>query len=241
MHRQRFSWRRVVSSPFCITSGRRKSFCLRVKLKGLARLRPVLGSLLSFALLILTSACGEQSPVMPALAKDAVIVAFGDSLTEGTGAKAAFSYPQQLQKLTGLTVINAGVAGEISAAGLARLPDVLAAHSPDVVILCHGGNDLLRKLDKNALRNNLHAMIKIIRQNGSQIVLLGVPKPALLLGPDPVYDDLVEEHELVADLGIISEVLSRQAWKSDAVHPNAAGYQKIAEAVHTTLSEAGAL
>ena len=212
----------------------------QIKTHGSARLRSLLSGL-TFAIVALSVGCGEQSPVLPALAKDAVILAFGDSLTEGTGAREAFSYPQQLQQLTGLTVINAGVAGEVSRAGLERLPSELAKHSPDIVILCHGGNDLLRKLDKTALRKNLNDMIKLTQEKGIRIVLIGVPKPALLLGPDPLYSDLVDQHELVANLDIISKVLSRQEWKSDAVHPNAAGYQQIAEAIHTTLSKAGAL
>ena len=193
-----------------------------------------------FSLLLLT-ACGKQSPILQALGKDAVVLAFGDSLTEGTGAPANFSYPQQLAKLIGREVINAGVAGEISSAGLARLPKVLAQYSPDLVILCHGGNDLLRKLDREQLHRNLVEMITIIRDYGAQVMLLGVPKPALLLGPADVYIRVAEQYELTANLEVISKVLSRPSFKSDAVHPNAAGYQQIAEAIHATLSEAGAL
>ena len=168
-------------------------------------------------------------------------MAFGDSLTEGTGAKRGFDYPRQLQDLSGYRIINAGVAGEISSAGLARLPGLLDAHSPALVILCHGGNDLLRKLDANQLRDNLSAMINLIRQSGADVVLLGVPKPALLLGPADVYIEVAEKHQVVTNLDIIAKVLSRPNLKSDPVHPNAAGYRQIAEAIHATLSEAGAL
>ena len=155
---------------------------------------------LSFALLVVFStisllACSDQSPLIPALAKDAVILAFGDSLTEGTGAKRGFSYPRQLQNLSGYEVINAGIAGEVSADGVKRLPRVLAEHSPDLVILCHGGNDLLRKLNSAQLRHNLERMIDIIRQSGAEVVLIGVPKPALLLGPAEVYVNITEKFQ----------------------------------------------
>ena len=208
--------------------------------------RPWNATRLSFVLLVLFStisllACSEQSPLMPALAKDAVILAFGDSLTEGTGAKRGFAYPRQLQNISGYEVINAGIAGEVSADGLKRLPRVLTEHSPDLVILCHGGNDLLRKLNITQLRHNLERMIDIIRQSGAEVVLVGVPKPALLLGPADVYVDIAEKYQLVANLDIVSDVLSHPSWKADPVHPNAAGYQQIAQAIHATLSDAGAL
>ena len=196
-----------------------------------------------FLLCCLSSAgCGsEQQPTLRPLADDAIILAFGDSLTQGTGANPAHSYPQRLQILSGRKVINAGVAGEVSADGVTRLPEMLAKYSPQLVVLCHGGNDMLRKLDHARLRSNLEKMIALIRASGAELLFLGVPKPALLLGPAEIYQQISEKHQLLADLEIISEVLSTPSWKSDPIHPNAAGYEKIAESIHAILSNAGAL
>ena len=169
-----------------------------------------------------------------------MILAFGDSLTQGTGAGVENSYPAHLEKLSGRRVINAGIAGEISAAGLSRLPALLNKHSPSLVILCHGGNDLLRKLDEKKLYDNLTAMVHEINQSGAEVVFLGVPKPALLLGPADVYKRIATDLGLVSELKIVSKILSQPKLKSDPVHPNAAGYQRLAQAIHAILSDAGA-
>ena len=196
------------------------------------------GLLLAVALLLV--GCSDDSPKLSPLAQNAVILAFGDSLTQGTGAGRGDSYPNHLAELSGRKVINAGIAGELSAAGLSRLPNLLAEHSPSIVILCHGGNDLLRKLDERKLYDNLSAMINQIDQSGAEVVFLGVPKPALLLGPADVYERLASEFRLVSNLKILSKILSQPKLKSDPVHPNAAGYRQLAQAVHATLSAAGA-
>lgn len=194
-----------------------------------------------FVLVVLVvTGCADKHAQLTPLDSDAVIVAFGDSLTEGTGAQEFQSYPAVLAKLSGRQVINAGVAGEISKVGLARLPSVLATHKPKLVLLCHGGNDLLRKLNQKQLQKNLEQMIEQITDSGAQVILIGVPKPSLLLGPAPIYKEITAGHKLVANLQIFSQVLSKAGLKSDPVHPNAAGYKKVAEAIHTTLSEAGA-
>lgn len=188
----------------------------------------------------LMSACGDNTSQLVPLSKDAIIVAFGDSLTEGTGARNFESYPAVLAELSDRRVVNAGVAGEISKNGLSRLTAVLNEYKPNLVILCHGGNDLLRKFNTQRLKENLQAMIAQIKASGAQVMLLGVPKPSLLLGPASVYQELAAEHSLVADLEVISTVLSKPRLKSDPVHPNAEGYKTIAEVIHQRLSEAGA-
>lgn len=96
------------------------------------------------SLLLLIAACDAGDRLQP-LTKNAVILAFGDSLTHGTGASIEQAYPQKLQAMLSRTVINAGVPGEISQTGLKRLPGLLKKYQPELLILCHGGNDILRK------------------------------------------------------------------------------------------------
>lgn len=186
------------------------------------------------------SACSDSVPAIRALQSDSVILAFGDSLTHGTGTQRDNAYPAQLsQLLAGRTVINAGIPGEVSEQGRARLPALLAEHQPQLVILCHGGNDILRKMDRNQLRTNLQAMITTIQQQGADVVLLGVPQPSLInLSVPDLYPQLAEEFDIPYQGDVLSNVLGDEDLKSDTVHPNAAGYRQMAEALAELITQA---
>lgn len=197
-------------------------------------------TLLIAVLLLALAACGDQ-PALNPLPPDAVILAFGDSLTEGVGAGEDQSYPAVLATLTGRRVINAGISGEESDAGLERLPELLATWQPDLVILGHGGNDFLRQRDTDQTKANLAWMIALTREQGSEVVLLGIPRPGLLVRTHPLYDALASELVVPLQADAIAEILSDKALKSDQIHPNAQGYRQLAEAIARLLQQAGAL
>jgi lysophospholipase L1-like esterase len=151
----------------------------------------------ALALVAITLAnCGGGTPKLSKLPADAAVLAFGDSLTFGTGAQPDASYPAMLEKLIGRRVWSAGVPGEVSAAGLARLPSALDYYRPRLLILCHGGNDLLRRLGDAQTAENLRGMIRIARQRGIDVMLIGVPKPGLLPSPPDFYADIAKEFGL---------------------------------------------
>lgn len=173
--------------------------------------------------------CSDTKTVQ--LNQGSVILAFGDSLTQGVGAPSEQSYPAHLARELGVNVINVGNSGETSAQGLARMKALLEQHNPDLVIICYGGNDLLRRLPVNQLANNLDQMIQLSQAHGAQVLLVGVPKPAIFLDPVPVYSDLATRYQLAAELDILSDLLDDKDMKSDAVHLNGKGYQAFAKAL----------
>ena len=193
-------------------------------------------------LFLLLGACGgESAPELSLLADDDVILAFGDSLTHGSGAKKNESYPAILEELSGRRVINAGISGEESGPGLSRLPAALEKHQPALLILCHGGNDLLHKRDKNKMEENLRAMIHLAKDKNIPVVLLGVPKPGLFLSSFELYKNIADSTDVIFLENLIPDVLGDRSLKSDTVHPNKDGYRVMAETIYSTLQAAGAL
>lgn len=186
------------------------------------------------------SACGKIVAI-PKLSPDAVVLTFGDSLTYGTGAREEESYPAQLAGLIGRNVVRSGVPGETSGAGLVRLPEVLDEHAPKLLILCHGGNDFLRKLPREKAAENLRAMIRLARDRGVHVVLVGTPEPGFSVSPPAFYAEIAKEFGIPYEGEILGRVLKDGALKADPVHPNAQGYRLVAEKVAELLRKAGAV
>lgn len=170
-----------------------------------------------------------------------MVLAFGDSLTYGTGAAPAESYPAVLARLIGRRVVNEGIPGEVTAQGLARLPEVLQREKPALLILCHGANDLLRGLGRQTAAANLRAMIRLARDKGSAVALIAVPSPGLVLSPAPLYREVARDLGLPLEEKALTTILSSRNLLSDPIHPNAAGYRLLAESVATLLTRNGAL
>jgi lysophospholipase L1-like esterase len=191
-------------------------------------------------LALFLAAC-DRAPTLPKLNSHDVIVAFGDSLTHGTGASSDTAYPAVLAALTGRTVVNAGVPGDTTASALERLPDVLAEHKPRLVLLCLGGNDMLRKQPAATTENNLRLLVQTIRASGAEVMLIAVPEPKLFGGAPDFYSRVAEDLRLPLEDDVFNEVLKDNRLKSDPIHANAAGYRIVAERLAEVLQEAGAL
>jgi acyl-CoA thioesterase-1 len=119
--------------------------------------------------------------ITPAAAHVPVILDFGDSLTAGYGLAPEQAFPPRLQaalQRRGIEtrVVNAGVSGDTTAGGLARL-DWALADKPDLVILALGANDALRGIDPAAVRNNLDKMLRRIKTTGAKVLLVGMLAP----------------------------------------------------------------
>src|SRR5258706_15783470 len=190
---------------------------------------------------LLVAACGPSAK-LDKLEPGTVVLAFGDSLTHGAGAAPAEAYPAVLERSVGtIKVVNAGVPGETSTEGLARLPGVLDEVRPKLLLLCHGGNDFLRRMDESLARANIRSMIALARDRGIAVVLVATPKPSLPPSVPTFYSELASELRVPFEEDAIRTVVVDNRLKSDMVHPNAQGYARIAEAVRKVLSKAGAI
>lgn len=203
------------------------------------RYRTFITALIS-TLSILLLSCDDPVSLKP-IDTDATILAFGDSLTYGTGTSPDNAYPAVLQQLTGIKVINAGIPGETSSQGLIRLPGLIERHQPDLIIICQGGNDILRQMDTGRMKDNIQAMIDLAEQSNSQVVLVGVPDFGIFLQTLPEYAELADANQLPIAEDILSEIISDNRLKADQIHPNADGYRLLAETIASLLVESGVI
>ena len=169
---------------------------------------------------------------------DTKVLTFGDSLTFGYGVARDKSYPSVLVDLLHVTVINEGISGELSAQGLARLSSVLERHKPDILVLCHGSNDILRKQDITQTKANLNQMVKMAKDKGIYVLLVGVPTFDILSFNVPsFYYEVAKENRIEIEDKSLKKVLEGENLKSDQVHPNEQGYDLMAKNIARILSE----
>lgn len=193
--------------------------------------------------LILSAALAQ-----PLAAEPVTIAALGDSLTQGYGLPAEDGFVPQMQAwLTengaDAIVLNAGVSGDTTAGGLARL-DWTLGPEVDAMIVTLGGNDLLRGIDPTEARRNLDAILTGAEARGVVVLLVGM-RATGNYGPDykadfdAVYPELAAEHGAMLYPfffeGLLSGASERTAradfMQPDGIHPNAAGVAVIVEAM----------
>jgi acyl-CoA thioesterase I len=170
-----------------------------------------------------------------------VIVVFGDSLTAGFGADPGKSFPDFLQKdldQAGLhwRVVNAGVSGNTTTDGVARMGEVLA-YKPRVTIVEFGGNDGLRGFPVETTRANLEQIIRALSAAGSNIVLAGMTLPPnygpdYIRGFEQVYKDLAAKYKVTRIPFLLEGVASdAKLMQRDGIHPTAEGNEIVARLV----------
>ena len=163
--------------------------------------------------------------------RGANVIAFGDSLTAGYGAQAGEDYPSRLSALIAQPVINAGVSGDTTQSALARIDGDVLSQDPRIVIVGLGGNDFLQSVPIATTEADLRAIVQKIEGAGAMVILLGFRFPSLTADYEAMYERVARDERCLLVPRITRNILNDQTLKSDAIHPNARGYQLMAERV----------
>jgi acyl-CoA hydrolase len=199
--------------------------------------------ILLFAVIVLTAACSKVKE--EAIPPGSVVLALGDSLTEGAGVTREEAWPNLLADKTGWKVINGGVSGDTSEGALRRLPSLLEQHAPVLVLVALGGNDMLRHLPQQETVANLEKIIALIKARGAKPVLLATPQPSIAgavfqrLSAADFYQQVADAQKVPLIKNAIADVISDPQLKDDPLHPNAAGHVLLSEKIFKELKSFG--
>ena len=152
------------------------------------------------------------------------------------GAGPGETYPDRLSDIIGRPVLNRGVPGETASQALARLERDVLGENPGVVLVCLGGNDLLRRHDPKGVFDALEEIVSRIQAQGAMVVLIGVEGLALVshdFGKE--YEELAERLGCVYVPDILGGIFGRSELMADRVHPNGRGYALFAEKIADKL------
>jgi acyl-CoA hydrolase len=191
------------------------------------------------------AACGRQAPTGGVLPAGTPVLAFGDSVTYGVGARQGDDWPSLLAKKTGWFIENAGVSGDTALRAKERLPEALARFRPKLVLLELGGNDFLRRRGQAEVKEDLREMIRLAKASGAQVVLIAVPAFSLLAvvaqhpSDAPIYAELAHEENVLLVADVFSDVLGEDNLRADRIHPNATGYAQMAQGIWQALRQQG--
>ena len=189
---------------------------------------------LFLSLLIVTGA-----GVSSAQAQEKRVVVLGDSLTAGYGLEGGQAFPEQLQMAlvadgVDVKVENAGVSGDTSAGGIARLDWSIAGDkTPDLVIVALGGNDMLRGLDVEMTKKNLSGILSVLKEKNIPALLVGMKAQPQYSEPfrnafDALYPALAEEYDIVLYPFFLEGVALDPALNlADGIHPNEKGIAEM--------------
>lgn len=206
-----------------------------------------LGKQLAWALLACAVAACDSAPQFDPLPAGTPVLAFGDSVTHGTGARRGEDYPTQLAERSGWRITNAGIPGDTADAARSRIVHTLGNAAPALVIVELGGNDFLRRTPAAKVKEYLREIIRAVRDYGAEPVLVAVPELALFsaavgrLSDSPIYEELADEEGVLLISDVLSDILTDESLRADRIHPNAAGYRRLADGTGEALYAAGLL
>lgn len=197
-------------------------------------------ALVAAGVAMLATGCGK--PRVAPLPAGTTVLALGDSLTYGTGATVATSYPAYLAATTRWNVVNGGVPGDTAQQGCDRLQPLLAEHRPALVLVFLGGNDILRMHAGSALTEGLARCVREASAAKTQLVLLAVPTFGLTgFSDSPLFEDFAKRSSVPIVSPGLGALLRDESLRADAIHLNADGYRALAANVANELRRLGYL
>ena len=168
-----------------------------------------------------------------------VVVAFGDSITEGYGVERGQDFPAQLERALlakgfKVRIVNAGVSGDTTNNALDRVASVITA-KPKLVLVEFGGNDGLRGMPPDVTRKNLSELIVRLQKAGARVALIGMTLPknygsGYLTRFEQVYSDLAAQHKVTlipVSKAAVAPGDMKGLMQADGIHPTGAGYKQF--------------
>ena len=197
--------------------------------------------LVIFLLLNLLPLCGVSAEDTTSIEETTTIVVLGDSLVAGYGVSPEYSFPAQLanylqKEFESVEVINAGISGDTTAGGRARLSQVINLY-PDIVIVVLGANDLLRGFTPEETRANLDYIVSELRKKNIHVLLGGFVAPPnygeeFVVAFNGIYKEIAKEHHAILYPFFLEEVYGKKDLNlPDGLHPNAEGIRKVVEGI----------
>ncbi len=162
------------------------------------------------------------------------VVAFGDSLTAGYGAGKDKAYPAVLGRMINRPVVNLGLSGDTAANAPARLPQVLQAN-PYMVLIEFGGNDFMRSVPFDQTEQAMRQIVDEVQSAGAVAVLVDTGGYPGMSRYTKLYKQIAKEKQALFVPGILDGIFGKSKYKADPIHPNAAGYEIVAQKVHKAI------
>jgi len=165
------------------------------------------------------------------------IIFFGDSITAGKGAKAGEDFPSIIGRTLNVPIVNVGVKGRTTHDALLRVNEDVISKNPSMVVIELGSNDLLERVDSQVTKRNFEQILSKIKPTGAKIVILDLKFILFQETYQTDWADLAQKYNAAYVPDILEDIITDRGLKFDDIHPNAKGYQKIAEKLTPIIAQ----
>lgn len=196
------------------------------------------------ALSFLLVGCGKKTPParLTPLPENAVVLLYAAGVGDEADFFRSATMDETLSRALKRKVVSMGQAGEFADDALKRLPCILQAHDPDLMILGYGATDLWKGTDRTKLKASLSAMIDLAQKQDTQVVMLALPDlNRLSVKPDPLFEEVARERDVPIETDIIRAVLKDSSTKVFRYMVNDKGLEQVAGALRALCATCGGL